>query len=210
MVKFEITNKMKHKARKRRQKKEKKWVIFRIGIILSALICLLSFIIGIFRVISTNYTMFDVLAIVFSVSLVIYVLLKSLLKNLSSHWIQDRLNEEIWVENGILYHLVQTAFAAGWNIRHTDSAARVYEYNLSTIKEPKFDPDSGRIEFMVDGKLLCYKNYNKKIVEYERQLKRKPVVFYEYMKPSLYTYLETQGVKFDLKSLDFKIRDQHI
>lgn len=210
MVKFEITNKMKRKARKKRQRKEKKWLVFRVGTIVSTMICMLAFLIGIFKVSSNDYVKFDVLAIVFAVSLIVCVLLKALLKNLSSHWIQDRLNEKLWIENDILYHFVQTAFAAGWNVRHADSTARVYEYDLSTIRNPKYDPNSGRIEFNVDGKLVFYKNYDKGLIEYERQINGKPTIFYEYMKPSLYAYLESKGVKFNLETLDFKIRDQHV
>lgn len=210
MVNFKITKKLKRKARRRRQKKEKKWMIFRIGACGSAIVCILSFFIGMFKVSITDYATFDTIAIVFSISLVIYVSFKALIKNLSSHWIQDRLNERIWIENGILYHFVQTAFAAGWNIRHADSTARIYEYHLSTIRNPKFDPKSGRIEFNVDGKLVFYRNYNKGIIEYERQLNGKPAVFYEYMEPSLYTYLANNGVKFSLETLEFKIRDHHV
>ena len=207
---FKITKRLKRKARRRRQKKENKWMIFRIGAWAAAIVCIWSFWVGIFKVPITDYATFDTFAVIFSVSLVICVSFKALLQNLSSHWIQDRLNERIWIENGILYHFIQTTFAAGWNYRNADSTARVYEYHLSSIRNPKYDPKSGRIEFNVDGKLVFYRNYNRGIIEYERQLNGKPAVFYEYMEPSLYTYLANSGVKFSLETIDFKIRDHHV
>lgn len=210
MFEFEITRKRKRKARKRRQKYEKKWGVFRILSDLFFVVWILSFLITVFVVPVTDVIMRDVFATIFAVALVIYVTLKALLRNLSSHWIQDRLNERIWIENNTLYHFVQTAFAAGWNFRHADSTARIYEYDLSTIRNPKYDPNSGRIEFNVDGKLIFYKNYNRNIIDYERQLHGKPTVFYEYMEPSLYTYLTDRGIRFELTTLNFKIRDQHI
>lgn len=210
MKEFEITKRSKYISRKIRQKKEMKWFVFKLGIILSALICLLSFVIGIFLVSNTNYAILDYFAIIFSISLVVCVILKAILNNLTSHWIQDRLNERIWINDGILYHFVQTSFAAGLNTRHADCTARIYEYDLSTIKNAKYDSESGRIEFNIDGKLIFYKNYNQRLIGYERQLKGKPVVFYEYMKPSIYKYLKIEGIKFTLETLDFKIRDYHV
>jgi len=210
MIKFEITKRMKRKARRRRQRTENKWRILRVLSRIFGVVWILSFLIGIFKVPSTNYTMVDAFAIVFSVVLVAYVIVKGVLRNLSSHWIQDRLNERLWIENGILYHFIQTAFAAGWNFRRADSTAWIFQYDLSTLKNPKYDPRSGRIEFNVDGKLVFYKNYYRNVIGHERQLNGKPAIFYEYMKPSLYTYLENEGVKFSLETLDFKIRDPHV
>jgi len=210
MIKFEITKRMKRRARRRRQRTENKWRIFRV---LSKIFCvtwIVSFLIGIFKVPDTNYAMVDAFGMIFAVSLIAYVMVKGVLRNLTSHWIQDRLNERLWIENGILYHFVQTAFAAGRNIRRADSTAWIFQYNLSTIRNAKYDPDSGRIEFNVDGKSVFYHNYYRNVIDSETPFHEAPTIFYEYMKPSLYTYLKNEGVEFELKTLDFKIRDPYI
>jgi len=210
MIKFEITKRMKRRARRRRQRTENKWRIFRV---LSKIFCvtwIVSFLIGIFKVPDTNYAMVDAFGMIFAVSLIAYVMVKGVLRNLTSHWIQDRLNERLWIENGILYHFVQTAFAAGRNIRRADSTAWIFQYNLSTISNAKYDPDSGRIEFNVDGKSVFYHNYYRNVIDSETPFHEAPTIFYEYMKPSLYTYLKNEGVEFELKTLDFKIRDPYI
>lgn len=147
---------------------------------------------------------------VFAIAFALSVTTRAVWMNLASHWIQDRLNERIWIEDGILYHFIQTAFAAGLNARFADSTARVYEYDLSTIRNAKYDPGSGRIEFNVDGKLVYYEDYYKKVIGHVNQINGKPANFYEYMEPSLYKYLEGKGVKFSLETLDFKIPDPHV
>lgn len=210
MVRFEITDKTKRKARRRRQKKEKRWIPFRISAWVLGVISAVSFTIGIFIIPSANDPRFTVYNTVFAVSLIACVVVEALMFNLTSGWIQTRLNERIWIENGILHHFIQIAFAAGLNARSADSTARVYEYDLSTIRDPKYDPASGRIEFTVDGNLVYYSDCYRNIVEYVRPIQGKRAFFYEYMKPSLYEYLKGEGVKFSMETLNYKLNDPHI
>jgi len=210
MIKFEITKQMKRKARRRRQRTEDKWKIFRILSRIFGALWLPSLLIAVFVIPEDDYVMLFLFIIIYAVLLISYVIVKGLLMNLTSHWIQDRLNERLWIENGILYHFVQTAFAAGRNIRRADSTAWIFQYNLSTIRNAKYDPDSGRIEFNVDGKSVFYHNYYRNVIDSETPFHEAPTIFYEYMKPSLYTYLKNEGVEFELKTLDFKIRDPYI
>lgn len=209
MIKFEITKKTKKKARKRRQQYERKWLIFRVLKIILFIITILSFIFGVFNILN-NLVMIDVCALAFAISLVGYVSVRQLMNNLSSHWIQDRLNKRIWVKDGILKHFVQKAVSAGWHFRRSDLRALIYEYDIATIKDAKYDHKSGRMEFVTDGKAIYYKDYLRETIKNERIFKEKLVVFYDYMKPSLYTYLKEQGVEFKLETLDFKIRDKHV
>lgn len=50
---------------------------------------------------------------------------------MASHWIDDRLNERIWIEDGMLYQFIQISFVAGLNNRHVDERATVYIMDLS-------------------------------------------------------------------------------
>lgn len=210
MIKFEITDKTKYKARKRRQKNEKKWLWFRIPATASFIISIVSFIIGIFLVPSSNYAMLDRCMFTYAILLACYACIMCFLRNMSSHWIQDRLNERLWIENDILYHFVQKAFSGGWNYRSADETAFVYEYHLSTIRNAKYDPKSGRIEFDSDGRFTYFRDYTKGVVEFEHQFNGAQQVFYEYMKPSLYTYLKDRGVNFDFETTDFKLTDSTV
>ncbi len=210
MIELRISKKTKRKARRRRERGEKKWRVLRLVMLLSIAISILSFGIAIFWVPSDEYGMLFLLIAIFAVLLVGGFVIKGLLINFTSHWIQDRLNERMWIETDVVYHFVQIAFAAGLNCRNADASAYLYEYNIWSITDAKYDSKSGRIEFKADGKVTYYKNYYRKIVEKEREYRAMPVVCYEYMTPSLYDYLVEQGIVFELTTLDFKVRDPHI
>ena len=182
-MEFTITSKTKAKAQKRRIKNESKWVALRTISIVSLVISLVSGIAGIFFVPYERYTLAGVLGVLFSVCLVLFFVCRSLISNMSSHWIQDRLNERIWVE----------------------------DMDLDTIHNAKYDPKSGRIEFNALGEGIFYNDYQAGVIRERWDLKEDFVaIFYDYTEPSLYEYLKSVGIKFSEETIPFKIRDARI
>ena len=180
-MEFTITSKTKAKAQKRRIKNESKWVVA-----------------GIFFVPYERYTLAGVLGVLFSVCLVLFFVCRSLISNMSSHWIEDRLNERIWVEDGRLYQLIQMNFAAGLNYRSADERANLYIMDLDTIHNAKYDG-------------IFYNDYQAGVIRERWDLKEDFVaIFYDYTEPSLYEYLKSAGVKFSEETIPFKIRDARI
>ena len=195
-MEFTITSKTKAKAQKRRIKNESKWVALRTISIVSLVISLVSGIAGIFFVPYERYTLAGVLGVLFSVCLVLFFVCRSLISNMSSHWIQDRLNERIWVEDGRLYQFIQMNFAG---------------MDLDTIHNAKYDPKSGRIEFNALGEGIFYNDYQAGVIRERWDLKEDFVaIFYDYTEPSLYEYLKSVGIKFSEETIPFKIRDARI
>lgn len=205
---FETTDKLKRKARKIRQQNEKKWLLLRVLSLLFLVAFTISFVIGIFYIKTTDYKMFDIYAITFSVTFVCFVITRSLLTNLTSHWIQDRLNERIWIENDILYHFMQVAFGTGWNYRNTDSTAYVFEMDISTIRNAKFDEKSHRIEFTINGRGCHYSDYRRKIIDREWELNGFQAIFYDATNPSLYEYLKGIGIPFEVGTIEYKMTNK--
>lgn len=66
------------------------------------------------------------------------------------------------------------------------------------------------VEFDSDGRFTYFRDYTKGVVEFEHQFNGAQQVFYEYMKPSLYTYLKDRGVNFDFETTDFKLTDSTV
>jgi hypothetical protein len=210
-LEFTITSKTKAKAKKRRIKNESKWVTLRIISIVSLAISSVSGIAGIFFVPYEKYTLAGILGVLFSVCLVLFFVCRSLISNMSSHWIEDRLNERIWVEGGRLYQLIQMNFAGGLNYRSADERAALYIVDIDTIHNAKHDPKSGRIEFNAFGEGVFYSDYQTGAVRERWELKEDFVgIFYDYTEPSLYEYLKSVGVKFSEETIQFRIRDARI
>ncbi len=210
-MEFTITSKTKEKARKRRIRNESKWVTLRIISIASLAISLVSGITGIFFVPYERYTLAGVLGVLFSVCLVLFFVCRSLITNMSSHWIDDRLNERIWVENGRLYQFIQMNFAGGLNYRSADERANLYIMDIDTIHNARHDPKSGRIEFNALGEGIFYNDYQGGVIRERWDLKEDFVaIFYDYTEPSLYEYLKSVGVTFSEETIPFKIRDARI
>ena len=206
-----ITPKTKARAKKRRIKNESKWVTLRIISIVSLVISLVSGIVGIFVIPYNNFTLAGVLGVLFAVCLVLFFVLRSLISNMSSHWIDDRLNERIWVEGGRLYQFIQMNFAGGLNYRTADERANLYIIDLDTIHNAKYDPKSGRIEFNAFGEGIFYNDYQAGVIRERWNLEEDFVgIFYDYTEPSLYEYLKSIGVKFSEETIPFKIRDARI
>ena len=82
MIEFELNKKLKRKARRRRQRGEKKWLFFRIAIVVFMLISILSFVVGMFVISSPVDEWFDSMAIVFSISLILCVMVKGVLSHI--------------------------------------------------------------------------------------------------------------------------------
>lgn len=208
MQELEITKKSKNKARKRRQKNESKWMAYRIITLIFVIACVMSFVVGIFLVKDSNYELFNSCAIVFSVTLIGIVVTKSFLTKASSHWIQDRLNERVWIENNQMYHFMQTSFAAGLNTYNADERAYLFVMDISTIRNAKYDDKSGRIEFTVNGNGYHYSDYRRNLIDKDWLLNGFEAVFYDAMQPSLFETLKNYGVKFQIGTINYKFTNR--
>ena len=210
-LEFTITQASKMRARRRRIKGERKWRILRLLSIISLIISLTSGTVGILFIPSEKIELISILGILFSVCLVLFFICRSLIANMASHWIDDRLNERIWVEDGRLYQFIQMNFAGGLNYRSADERANLYIMDLDTIHNAKYDPKSGRIEFNALGEGIFYNDYQTGVIRERWDLKEDFVaIFYDYTEPSLYEYLKSIGVKFSEETIPFKIRDARI
>ena len=199
------------RAKRRRIKGERKWRILRLLSIISLIISLTSGTVGILFIPSEKIELISILGILFSVCLVLFFICRSLIANMASHWIDDRLNERIWVEDGRLYQFIQMNFAGGLNYRSADERANMYIMDLDTIHNAKYDPKSGRIEFNALGEGIFYNDYQTGVIRERWDLKEDFVaIFYDYTEPSLYEYLKSIGVKFSEETIPFKIRDARI
>ena len=211
IMEFEITAKTKKKAKKRRIKNEKKWRVLRGASIISFYISIIAFVMDIFVIKYEQSTLGGICGVIFSVFLILFVVFKALIANMASHWIDDRLNERIWIEDGNLYHFIQIAFAAGLNSRHADERATVYIIDLQSIRNAKYDQKSGRIEFNATGTGIDYADYQTNRIEQQWELYSDFTgIFYDYTNPSLYEYLKSIGITFKEETIDFKIRDGRI
>ncbi len=210
-LEFTITQASKMRAKRRRIKGERKWRILRLLSIISLIISLTSGTVGILFIPSEKIELISILGILFSVCLVLFFICRSLIANMASHWIDDRLNERIWVEDGRLYQFIQMNFAGGLNYRSADERANLYIMDLDTIHNAKYDPKSGRIEFNALGEGIFYNDYQTGVIRERWDLKEDFVaIFYDYTEPSLYEYLKSIGVKFSEETIPFKIRDARI
>lgn len=209
-MELEIKRSEKKKCKKNRIKKEKKWVPYRVIANGSLAISIVSLIIGIFFVNYQNFTLTGVLGVAFAVFLIVFVIFRALIANLASHWIDDRLNERIWIEGNILNHFIQTSFAAGLNSRHADERGYVFAIDILSITEAKYDKDSKRIEFKSNGQGYHYADVVEKKIDKNWPLAGYNAVFYDYTAPSLYEVLKLKGVSFEITTLNFKIRDNRI
>ena len=199
------------RAKRRRIKGERKWRILRLLSIISLIISLTSGTVGILFIPSEKIELISILGILFSVCLVLFFICRSLIANMASHWIDDRLNERIWVEDGRLYQFIQMNFAGGLNYRSADERASLYIMDLDTIHNAKYDPKSGRIEFNALGEGIFYNDYQTGVIRERWDLKEDFVaIFYDYTEPSLYEYLKSIGVKSSEETIPFKIRDARI
>lgn len=208
MLELTLTKKSKRNARKIRQKNENKWLIYRVLSVILFVVCIISFFVGIFIVANSDYDTISMYITVFSISLIGYVVTRSLLTKASSHWIQDRLNERVWIEGNQVYHFMQTSFAAGLNTYNADERAYLFVMDISSISNARYDDKSRRIEFVAEGNGFHYADYYKNIVDKEWPLKRFEAIFYDAMNPSLYETLKKYGVEFEVGTIHYKFSNQ--
>lgn len=199
---FNITKKNKKKARKNRIRKEKKWIIPRVVTTVLCIVSIVSFCVGIFVISNNDYEKLQIFGIIFVVTFIIAIILSTVVKNLASHWIQDRLNEKLWMDENALYHFQQVAFAAGLNSRNADSTGYAFVMPFSSIRNVKYDEKSRRIEFLADGTGCNYSDVRKQIVDREWSLNGYEAIFYDYFEPSLIGTLKSKGINVEVKELN--------
>lgn len=199
---FSVTKKNKKKARKIRIHKEKKWIIPRFVTTILYIVSIVSFCVGIFGISNDDYKKLELFGIIFVVSFIMAIILGAVVKNLASHWIQDRLNEKLWMDENALYHFQQVAFAAGLNSRNDDSTGYTFVLPFSSIRNVKYDEKSKRIEFLADGTGYHYSDVRKQIVDREWPLNGYEAIFYDYFEPSLIDTLRSKGIHIEARELN--------
>lgn len=201
-MEFNITKKNKNKARKNRIRKERKWIIPRFVTTILYIVSIVSFCVGIFVVSNNEYEKLKIFGTVFVVTFIIAIILSTVVKNLASHWIQDRLNEKLWMDDNALFHFQQVAFAAGLNSRNADSTGYTFVIPFSSIRNAKFDEKSKRVEFLADGTGYHYSDVRKQIVDREWPLNGYETIFYDYFEPSLIDTLRSKGINVEERELN--------
>lgn len=199
---FNVKKKNKKKARKNRIRKEKKWIIPRFVTTILYIVSIFSLCVGIFLISNNDYEKLEIFGIVFVVTFILAIILSAVVKNLASHWIQDRLNEKLWMDDNALYHFQQVAFAAGLNSRNADSTGYTFVMPLSSIRNVKYDERSRRIEFLADGTGYHYSDVRKQIVDREWPLNEYEAIFYDYFELSLIDTLKTKGINVEVRELN--------
>lgn len=199
---FNVTKKNKKKARKNRIRKERKWIIPRFLTTVLYIVSIVSFCVGIFVISNNDYEKLQIFGIIFVVTFIIAIILSTVVKNLASHWIQDRLNEKLWMDENALYHFQQVAFAAGLNSRNADSTGYTFVMPFSSIRNVKYDVKSRLIEFLTDGTGYHYSDVRKQIVDREWPLNEYEAIFYDYFEPSLIEILKSKDINVEAKELN--------
>ena len=203
-----ITKRTKKQARKKRQMNEKKWLPYRILSWIFLSVSIVGFVIGMFLTDYHDHRRLSVFIAIYSMALVSFVVTRSLLTKASSHWIQDRLNERIWIDGNQLHHFLQTAFAAGLNIYNADERAYLFVMDISTIRNARYDDKSGRIEFTVDGSGYHYSDYRRNTIDKQWALKGFGAIFYDAATPGLFESLKNRGVPFEIGTINYKFTNQ--
>lgn len=209
-MKFLITSEAKRKARQNRIKKEKKWIPFRLTAAVSLIAAPVFLFIGLFGVESEDITMLSRCFAAFSGLMILGVIARTLPVNFASHWIGERMNECLWIKDGMLFHFFQTSFAGGLNKFNTDETGYLFVMDINSIREAKYDVRSKRIEFHVNGKQFHYADITRGTIDKEWDLEGFTAVFYDYTDPSLCETLTQMGILFSNVTLNFKIVDYSI
>ena len=208
IFRFEITKVQKNRAVKRRVKNESKWkpLLWSSRILLTlSIICFA----GSFFVDERNFVLVDTLGFAFAVFLVIGVIMRAFVSAFTARWIKDRLNEQIWVQNGVLNQVFFFSVSGGFAYRIAGDRAVQNIIDLDSINDALYDPDSGRIELCGKSRAVLFLNYRKGIVKSNDQLSEKFYhVFYDYTSPNLYDYLLAHGVNFTKKNIEYSAFDR--
>lgn len=199
---FSVTKRNKKKARRIRIHKEKKWIIPRFITTILYIVSIVTFCVGVFEISNDDYKKLELFGIIFVVSFIMAIILGTVVRNLTSHWIQDRLNEKLWMDEDSLYHFQQVAFAAGLNSRNADSTGYTFVLPFSSIRNVKYDKNSRRIEFLADGTGYHYSDVRRQIVDREWSLNGYEAIFYDYFEPSLIDTLRDKGIPVEVRELN--------
>ncbi len=211
MIEFKIILNNKKKIRRNRVRTERKWLVPRILSFILLAVSIVSFIIGIYFVGFTDYSLFNILGWIFAICLIGFFIIRALMANFTSHWISDRFNEGMWYDNGKLHHLFQISAGAGANTWVPSGSVHLYVINLSDIKGVLYDEKSKRIEFLCTvATSITYADYTRKLIDKAYTLENHVHVFYDYADPHLIEFFKEQGLNITMKTLDFKIRDASI
>lgn len=204
MLELMMTKKSKKIVRQIRQRNEKKWLWYRVISAILLMVSIISLLIGVFVIEYSDYEMVSRCIMVFAITLVGSFVTRFWMIKASSHWIQDRINERVWIEGEQLYHFLQTSFAAGLNTYNADEKAYLFVMDIPSINNARYDDKSRRIEFIANGKGIHYADYQKNIVDKEWALNGFKAIFYDAMNPSLYEILNEHGVKFEVGTINYK------
>ena len=202
--KFEISRESKLKAKKRRIRNEKLFRYLRISSLIMLLLFTIMFSVKPFFTIDDDRVEFIYLFVCFSFP-ISAIAMMAIVSGLGSRWIDDRLNEKIWIKDGKMYHFLQKAFSSGLAYRTADESAILLIMELDSIKDALYDQKSGRLEFNASGKVIIYKDYKNEVIDKECELGEKfRAKFYDYALPSLYEYLISKG--FTVKKCKIKYK----
>lgn len=208
---FEITNKTKNKARKRRVRYEKKWLILRIISYIAFSLSIYAFIKGIYFVPFEDHDLDLIYSIIFSVALIVGVFARALIYGFTRRWIKDRYNERIWVEDGKLYHFMQKPIGMGINKFRIDLSAYLFISDLYAITNARYDDKTGRMEIASRGEYIYYSDFLTQTVQDAGMLPEDFTdIYYDYTEPSLYESLKSAGVHFTVEPINFSIFDSRI
>ncbi len=154
-----------------------------------------------------SFITFGIILIVFA-GLALYI--QSVMHN---RFMQERYFEEIWVDGGYLYHYLRKAIwmPKGRVIDRYEFPPDAYQFviDIASIRNAKYDPKSRRMEFNGSIKCIYYDDYIQNSIQGEHSLSDTYFHYlYDFTEPSLYEYLTTCGVKFELCTIEFDITDK--
>ena len=205
---FRVTKRAKKRARRRRMQRENKWKIWRIVKNICFILSVYCFVQGvlIFDEYDPRGRFYGILG--FSISLITYVVIVSLMYNFTSGWIQERLNEHMWIQGNVLHHFWQVSFAAGLNYRNADLSGTEFQLDLTTVREVLYDAKSGRVEFYVSGCQVLYDDFTTKRIRQICPLVNSKYkhVCYDYYNPGLVDVLKSKGILCRETTMDFNIK----
>lgn len=202
---FKITQKEKKKIIK--QIIKKKYKIWNNLKYVCIIISLLLFVLGFYFMFRLYYpTIFICCVMVGSITFVSFFVVLALLYNLGGIGINDKLNEHIWIENGILHHFWQHSFAAGLNSWSTDSTAIEFQLYIDSINELKYDPKTKKIEFYVSGNQILYDDFRIKSIKETVPISNAKYkhTMYDYLNPNLIETFKSIGITIEETILDKK------
>lgn len=203
---FELTRKAKRKARQLRKKKERVWRKFRISCRICTFTMLITAIISCIYFRRMEYMRFLAFAIPCFIAYVVWVSVWIPYLGFASHWLQDRLDERLWAENGKINHVFRKMVVIEINGKKIGGGFVWFEYEIASIRKVKYDPASKRIELDARG---TFKYFLEDLDNPEAQwdIDGPSEVFYDCSSPSFAEFLRSCGIPFEETTFNFKIKD---